>query len=285
MPELPEVETIRGDLEKEIVGKKILTVEILKNKIVKGNNKLFVAFLAGKNFLKINRIGKLLYLRISGREKKYLLIHLKMTGQLVYKGKKMIAGGHPTKNFMELPNKHTRVIFTFSDKAKLYFNDMRQFGYLELVDEERLAMIKERYGIEPLQKNFVFSDFVKIFKKRSAPVKAVLLNQQLVSGIGNIYADEILFVSGVMPDRKALSLTDSELKKIFKAAEMIISKAIKERGTTFSDYRDARGQKGGYVKFLRVYGRAGKKCYKCGSTIKRKRVAGRGTSYCDKCQK
>ncbi len=285
MPELPEVETIKNDLKKVVLNKRIAEVEVGKKKIIKGDYGDFLKVLKGNAFQDISRVGKLIIFHLKGG--KYLLVHLKMTGQLVYDaGRGYVKGGHEIPGMIdEFPNKYSHIIFRFVDGSALYFNDMRQFGYLKIVGENELKAIKSEYGIEPLSGDFKFKDFKDIFKGRAAAVKSVLMNQKLVAGIGNIYADEILFKSGIRPDRTAGSLANNELRKIFKAAESVLKQAIKYRGTTFSDYVDSGGNKGNFTKFLKVYGREGEKCRECGRLIKKTKISGRGTRYCPKCQK
>lgn len=300
MPELPEVETIRQDLIRKIKSKKIEKIDIKKPKIVKNSAAYFREQLVGAVFSDVKRIGKLLIFVFKDKkvEEKCLLIHLKMTGQLIYCDKKSFAaGGHANSRDEEKrireadvgqicqEGKYTHVIFKFKDGAKLFFNDLRQFGYLRIVDKKILEEIWSRFGIEPLQANFTFDNFGKIFKNRKTNVKALLLNQNLVSGIGNIYADEILFKAKIKPDRTADSLNEKEVKEIFKACTSIIKKAIEYRGTTFSDYLDASGKNGNFVSQLKVYGREKEICKRCKKGIIQKiKVAGRGTRYCPVCQ-
>ena len=295
------METIRRDLTCRIKSKKIEKIEIRKPKIVKNPAAYFRNQLAGSSFSDIKRIGKLLTFVFKNKkgEEKYLLIHLKMTGQLIYCDKKSFAaGGHANSREEEKKiregdireicqeGKYTHVILEFSDKSKLFFNDLRQFGYLKIVDGKTLEKTWSRFGIEPLQANFTFDNFKKIFQNRKTSVKALLLDQNLISGIGNIYADEILFMAKVKPDRTADSLDGKELKEIFKACGRIIKKAIEHRGTTFSDYLDATGEKGNFAGQLKVYGREKEKCKRCKRGIIQKiKVAGRGTRYCPVCQK
>ena len=278
------METIKNDLKKVILGKKIAEIKVGKKKIIKSDYGDFLKILKGGSFRDISRVGKLIIFHLKGG--KYLLIHLKMTGQLIYDAKRgRIKGGHEVSGMSdELPNKYSHIIFKFIDGSALYFNDMRRFGYLKIAGEDELKAIKSKYGIEPLSGNFKFEDFRNIFKGRTAAVKSVLMNQGLIAGIGNIYADEILFRSGARPDMTAGSLGDNKLRKIFKAAESVLKQAIKYRGTTFSDYADGRGDKGNFTKFLKVYGREGEKCYKCDRLIKKIKISGRGTRYCPKCQ-
>lgn len=284
MPELPEVETIKNDLREKILNKKITEAAVRKKRLVRGSALKFSQILRNNSFVDVDRIGKLIIFKLS--QGGFMLVHLKMTGQLVYEfGSVLVAGGHFTDNFQTLPNKHSHVIFKFKDGSRLYYNDLRQFGFLEIVDQKKLETIKAKYGLEPLTPDFTLANFKKALAGRRAAIKAVLLNQSTIAGIGNIYADEILFAAGVAPFRPANSVSERELKNIFQAASAILKKAIKYRGTTFSNYVDSNGHKGGFSRFLRVYGRSGQKCYECGQVIKKVKLAGRGTSYCENCQK
>lgn len=305
MPELPEVETIKRDLERAILNKKIVSLEVKKPKLIKNVKlEIFRKDLIGVKIVSINRIGKLLYLELSTRPpsfskegrggvvaeasiSKYLLIHLKMTGQLIFQSKKkIIAGGHnypPVDD--QLPNKYSHITFHFKDGSALYFNDQRRFGYMMTVNIDQLDEIISTYGIEPLQANFSVDNLIKVFVNRKANIKSLLLNQKLISGLGNIYADEACFASNIHPCRIGHSLTKNEITKLHKSIEKIISNAIEYRGTTFRDYTDAKGQKGNYSNILKVYGREGERCVRCKDQIIIKtKLAGRGTHFCPKCQ-
>jgi len=291
MPELPEVETIRRDLVSKIVNKKIKEVKILDKKVVEEGKDKEYKNLKNLKIITIIRQGKLLAFLLEN--KKYILIHLKMTGQLVFKSDSdIIAGGHPfsSKNNSNsiskvLPDKHTRFIIYFSNGSILFFNDIRRFGYVKLVSKEKWQEIKESYGPEPLKAEFKLEDFKQMLSKRKTSIKAVLLNQKLISGLGNIYVDESLFMSNIDPRREAKSLKDKEVENLFKNIVKVLKLAIKNRGTTFSDYVDGSGKAGGYSSKLLVFGRDGDLCGKCGSVIKKVKVAGRGTHICEKCQK
>lgn len=289
MPELPEVETIRRDLEKKIAGQKIKAIEVLATKSVQNKKADFLSILVGNNFKHIERRGKLLMFALNKTSKyAYLLVHLKMTGQLIYRNKKRIlAGGHSqTAMDTNVPNKFTRVIFTFSDGGQLFFNDLRRFGYLKLVSkEEKEKIVTNNFGIEPLTPDYIFEDFAKLFAKRQTNVKALLLNQKLISGIGNIYADEACFEAKILPMRKASDLSKTELKKLFEMVAQVLKVSIENRGTTFNNYVDSDGRTGSHINFLKVYGRDGEKCKKCKNIILKKKHAGRGTHYCVECQK
>ncbi|MBU1178356.1 bifunctional DNA-formamidopyrimidine glycosylase/DNA-(apurinic or apyrimidinic site) lyase [Patescibacteria group bacterium] len=285
MPELPEVETIRRDLQRKIVGKKIARIQVCKPKIIKGSKTALNKTLTGNFFTKINRRGKLLILELKKGEK-FLLIHLKMTGQLIYQAQgKVTAGGHGWPQIDKLPNKYSHIIFTFVDRSQLFFNDLRQFGYMKLVDENELQEVLKKFGIEPLTKGFTWTNFQQVMAGKKTSLKAVLLNQKLIAGIGNIYADEICFRAGVRPSRAVNKLSSAELRKIFNSCNIILKQAIKYRGTTFNDYVDADGNKGNFISRLKVYQRAGKKCQRCRrSVIEKIKIAGRGTHYCPRCQ-
>ena len=287
MPELPEVETIRQDLKQKILNKTISQIIVKKNKIIRNPIAFFQKNLLKNQFINIDRRGKLLIFLLKKPEI-YLLIHLKMTGQLIYKIKNtIIAGGHPVPHQTEsLPNKHTHVIISFNDKSKLFFNDLRQFGYLQLATKQQLKTILNKYGIEPLTKNFTFSSFKQIFTNKKTNLKNILLNQQIIAGIGNIYADEICFDAKIDPRTLAKNLPDSQIKNLFLSTQKIIKLAIKHRGTTTNNYRDGAGKKGNFSQFLKVYGRTNQKCLGCHKTkIKKIKLAGRGTHYCQFCQK
>ena len=293
MPELPEVETIKNDLRKKILGKKIRKVDLRLKKIVKSSEKGFVLVLEKNSFESIERRGKLLILGLS-QKNKYLIIHLRMTGQLIYqKGGEIVAGGHSESGrdgalpyLHDMPNKHTHIIFHFSDKSKLFFNDLRRFGVAKIVDKKELEKIVSRFGEEPLDKDFSLKVFKNIIRNKKGNIKAFLLNQGYIAGIGNIYADEILFEAGILPSRKIDSLKKEEIKKLYQAIKKILKKAVKYRGTTFYSYIDTHGKQGNFTKFLKVYKREKKMCLKCKKSIIRKtKIAGRGTRSCDKCQK
>lgn len=279
MPELPEVETIRRDLLRRVINKKIIGVEVKKVKLIRGRTDIFINTLKGNSFKKIKRRAKLLVFEL---KKEYLLIHLKMTGQLVYqKEKKIIAGGH-TYSGQQLPNKYSHIIFTFADSSRLFFNDIRQFGYMQLVEKKELERILNVYGPEPLTKEFTLKRFKEILDQRQTAIKAVLMDQSLIAGLGNIYASEVCFFAKVKPDRPVKTLTEKEIKDLHQGCEVILRQAIAKRGTTANNYVDAFGQPGNFINFLKVYQR--EKCQSCASVIKKKTIAGRSSFYCPQCQ-
>ena len=284
MPELPEVETIKNDLRGKIIGQEITGIEIKKAKMVKPNQLVFQKEVIGQTIKKIERRGKLLIVSL---EKKFLLIHLKMTGQLIYVYQdKLIAGGHSLKNKEgNQPGKYSHIIFSLSNGAKLYFNDLRQFGYVKLVDKKERDNALKAFGVEPLSPDFTEKKWEELLNKQSGNIKAFLMNQKKIAGIGNIYADEICFSAKVKPQKKITDLKGTEKKRLFEEIKKILKKAILYRGTTFNDYRDGDGHKGNFKQFLQVYGREKKPCLRCKKgIIKKIRVASRGTRYCDHCQ-
>lgn len=287
MPELPEVETIRRGLARSVLDKKIKAIQINWPPAVKTDLTDFVSSLSDSSINQIDRKGKLLIFELTG-EKKFLLVHLKMTGQLIYQlGKQMVAGGHKlSETDWQVPNKQTRVIFKFADKSTLYFNDSRKFGYLKIVDRAAKDKIAAGFGVEPLSPAFTLKKIKEILKGKKTSLKALLLNQALVAGIGNIYADEICFAAGVKPSRPASQLTDAEIKKLYRCSQSILRQAIKYGGTTWRDFIDHNGKKGNFTNYLKVYGQAGQSCARCRKgVIKKIKVAGRGTCYCPSCQR
>ncbi|TSC95729.1 MAG: formamidopyrimidine-DNA glycosylase [Parcubacteria group bacterium Athens1014_10] len=271
MPELPEVETIKLELEGKIKGKKIKEIKIKLPKIINLSVKKFQSILRGLKIEQIKRRAKLLIINLSDNWN--LIIHLKLTGQLIYNAK---------------PEKHTHLIFYFNGGNNLLFNDLRKFGWIKLLknnDLEKL-LIKEKYGPEPLEKNFTLKIFKNLlFKKKNKKIKPLLMEQNFIAGLGNIYAQEICFYARVRPDRKKETLKENEIEKLFHGIKKILSAAIKRKGTSIDSYLDIYGKKGNYVPFLKVYQREGKKCFRCGEIIKEIKLAGRGTSFCPECQK
>lgn len=273
MPELPEVETIKRGLEKTVIGKKITGIEIMQKRSIRNSKAEFIKKLKGRIIEKMERKGKFIAIKLKNKGL-YLIIHLGMTGQLVYaKDKKSI-------------NKHLRVSISLTDSSKIYFNDIRRFGYLKLAGSKEKEKIFANLGIDPLNKDFTLRNFGSIFKNRKMILKPILLNQKLIAGIGNIYADEICFDAELKPNRKADSLKNEEIKRLYESIKKVLNLAIKHRGTTFRDYVDAGGNKGEFIKFLKVYKKENQECKKCKNRIIEKiKLAGRSTRYCRKCQR
>jgi formamidopyrimidine-DNA glycosylase len=289
MPELPEVETVRSDLVRYVKGKTIKDIKIKADfaKKISPRPEKFIKLAKGQTIKNVNRRGKLLIIDLGAN--KNVLAHMKMTGQFVFwdpKGK-IIPGGHPIEQSCDKPDRFNKVIFDFGTSGKLYYNDPRKFGYLKFVDDQAAQIEIDKFGIEPLESKFSFKAFNEILnKKKNLDIKKVLLMQDMIAGIGNIYADESCFAAGILCTRKAKSLKLEERKKLYREIRRIMKKAIKYRGTSVATYIDCLGQKGSYAQFLNVYHRVGQLCKSCKqSKIERKKVGGRGTSFCPVCQK
>lgn len=288
MPELPEVETVRLQLLHKIVGKTIKCVYIHHFKSVALDNN-FASKLKGQTINQIDRIGKLLIFSFVKNTNLFLLAHLKMTGQFFYVDKTgmIIGGGHSqtAKDSKKLPNSHTRVSYVFTDNTTLHFNDMRIFGYNKLATTNELALIKTKFGPEPIHKDFDIVEFTNKLKKHKTPIKATLLDQSFIAGLGNIYVDETLFVAGVRPTRLTNKVTRKEALAIVTASGQIMNTAITVGGTTFQHFADTNGDNGNYTDYLQIFGKQNTPCPRCGTIIKKIRCAGRGTHYCPSCQK
>lgn len=289
MPELPEVETIRAGLQNNIVGLQIDDIEVLNHTSFLDPPELIDAQAIGARVTKLDRRGKVLILALDSGYS--LLFHLKMTGQMVLiKGDgKRYAGGHPTKSMAEaLPDRSTKVIFRLSDGSTLYFNDQRIFGWIKLVThgEVLLDRLIARLGPEPLTEAFELGGFTKVIQRHPrSPIKAVILDQSTVAGVGNIYADESLHLAKINPATLSGQLTNPQIKRLYEAIKTILALGVEYGGTSFSNYVNALGGKGNYFDQARVFRRQGLACPVCSSIIIKTRVAGRGTHYCPKCQK
>lgn len=287
MPELPEVETVRMQLRHKVVGKVISGVEVFHNKSVSHDEQI-EAKLAGKEIGDIDRIGKLMIFSFVDEEDLFLLAHLKMTGQFFYvDGSGDISGGghSMTAADMDLPMKHTRVGFHFTDHSTLYFNDMRLFGYTKIATAKEVAVARSKFGPEPIQDDFDAEWFYKKLKARKTPVKAALLDQSFVAGLGNIYVDEALWRAKVRPTRLSNKVTKKEASALAGASGDVMKESILVGGTTFQHFKDTGGENGNFTDYLKVFGQQGKACERCGTTIVKIRCAGRGTHYCPSCQK
>jgi formamidopyrimidine-DNA glycosylase len=286
MPELPEVETIKRELAKTLKGKVISQVTILWPKTVSPTSvQNFTKMVTGKKILSLDRRAKMLLVHFSGELS--LIIHLKMTGQLIFMPQtgKIITGGHPTAD-IQTPGRHTRLFFTFKDRSHLYFNDLRKFGWFKILDDKLKKYIDTEIGLEPLSKTFTIANLKKIFTKYpNRTIKQILLDQHLLAGIGNIYADESAFLSSVLPMRKTKTLTNKEIRDLHQNIINVLKFSIKKKGTSAKNYVRSNGEKGGFVPHLMVYGRKGEACKRCGLSIIKTKHAGRGTHYCPGCQK
>lgn len=288
MPELPEVETINRELRSKITNHIIGSVEVRVDRMINLPLLDFVKKLRGQKIIRLTRRGKMMIWSLSGGN--YLLIHLKMTGQLIYQRAKkgrFIVGGHPINDIGKLPNKFSHITLKFKNGSKLFFNDIRKFGWMKLVDSDGLKIETKKYGLEPLSKGFTLDNFKEIINRYpNRKIKQVLLDQALIAGIGNIYNDEICFCAKVLPTRKISSLTSQEIKSLFVCVLEVLKLSISKKGTSSNTYVTTDGSRGTMVEYLNVYQRHGQKCKRCkGGVIKRIKLNGRGTFFCENCQK
>lgn len=283
MPELPEVETIRRRLAERIIGKTITSVTILREKSFQGD----YSVLLGATIREVGRKAKIL--QIVFGEDLFLLVHLKMTGQLILQqaSGERIGGGHPTADWVQtLPSRHSRVQIVFSDGDSLFFNDQRVFGWLKVATVQERDAEFARYGKDINDVTLTLSEFAEKMSKTRRPIKLALLDSALVAGLGNIYVCDALNLAQISPFRSAKTLSSDELQQLFTAAQTVIERGIELKGTTFDGkYVDIAGFAGGYQTQALAYGRAGQPCHNCGATIKKIQQHGRGTYYCPECQK
>lgn len=274
MPELPEVETIKLQLEKEIEGKEIKDVRVNEPRLINLSVSRFQKVLVGLKIEKIGRRAKILIFELS---KEYqLFIHLKLTGQLFFQS---------TMNDHLL--REPQIVFTFIDNSRLFYNDLRRFGWLKLFKREQgeKFLIEEKFGPEPLEKEFTQEVFKNLLENRSRMrIKPCLMDQRFIAGIGNVYAAEICFFAKIRPTRLIKTLTEREKKDLYFGIKKILFGAVKQKGSSVGAYLDIYVEKGEYIQFLKVYQRAGKKCFRCQTKIKEIRLAGRSTCFCPKCQ-
>lgn len=298
MPELSEVETVKRGLNKLIIGRKIVAVNSDNPKSFPNALSDVKNFLIDAKVIAVRRRAKVLMIDLSTNYT--LVIHLKMTGQLVFTpstiynlpsttGETRFAGGHPTDSLIgKLPDKSTRVTFDFSDGSHLYFNDQRKFGWVRLMPTAEVPNIDfmKRVGPEPLEPDFTAEQFAQRFKRRvRTTIKAAILDQSVIAGVGNIYADESLWGAKIHPSRLVGSIKPAEFKKLYTEVRYVMNLSIEKGGSTNRNYVNAEGKKGSYMEFARVFRREGLECPRCGSEIIKIRVAGRGTHICPSCQR
>jgi len=286
MPELPEVETVRRGLSKLIIGRTIMSAQTDNPKSFPNAQGQVEAFLLGAKVIDIRRRAKVLMIDLSTH---YTLVtHLKMTGQLVYRGEKVFGAGHPSDSLIgELPDTSTRVTLQFTDESKLFFNDQRKFGWMKLIPTDEVAELPfmQKVGPEPLDDYFTFEQFAERFTRRSrTSIKAALLDQTVIAGVGNIYADESLWGAKIHPQRQVNTITPAEFEALYIELRLVMNLAIDKGGSTDKNYVNAEGKRGSYMDFARVFRREGLACPRCGATIIKLKVAGRGTHICPHCQ-
>lgn len=301
MPELPEVETVRVGLMSLLPGLQIKAVEFNWPKSFPNAQTDVDQFVVGAKVLKVARRAKVLLIELSSKYS--LVVHLKMTGQLVFVGAadKLTAGsrqlsaksrfgaGHPSDSLVgKLPDKSTRVTLTFTDGSRLFFNDQRKFGWMRLIPTAEVVNLDffRKVGPEPLSRDFTWQLFRdRCFRRKNSNIKSVLLDQTVLAGVGNIYADESLWGAKIHPLLLVKELSNKQFQTLHKELVFVLKLAIEKGGSTDKNYVNAEGKKGSYMSFARVFRREDLPCPSCGTTIKKIRVAGRGTHICPKCQR
>jgi formamidopyrimidine-DNA glycosylase len=286
MPELPEVETVRRGLHDLIIGRSIKTATHDTPKSFLNAPHDVDEFMIDASVTDVRRRAKVLLIDLSTDYT--LVIHLKMTGQLVFVGDIRFGAGHPSDSLVnQLPDKSTRVTVEFKDGSHLYFNDQRKFGWMKLIPTLEVPNIDfmKKVGPEPLEADFTAAEFAERFKRRARTnIKAALLDQTVVAGVGNIYADESLWGARIHPKRLVGSITQKEFEDLHTELREVMNLAIAKGGSSNHTYINAEGKKGSYMDFARVFRREGLPCPRCGTTIIKFKSAGRGTHICPHCQ-
>lgn len=272
MPELPEVENVRRGLERQILGKTIKTVKVTYPKLVRTGVEDFQLLLPGQTVQVMRRRGKYLIFELTGG---LIISHLRMEGKYF-----LFSDQLPT-------NKHFHAFFSFTDGTTLVYQDVRKFGTMDYLPkpQEEAYFIRKKIGPEPTKESFKLAPFRRALENSHKLIKSHLLEQSLVAGLGNIYADEVLWAAKVHPERRSDSLRPVEIKRLHDQTIRILQEAIRRGGSTIRTYKNTLGEDGSMQDFLEVYGREGELCSRCGSTIEKIKVGGRGSHYCPKCQK
>lgn len=287
MPELPEVETVKRGLELLIVHKKVAQVTCDNEKSFPNDETSVKKFLINAEVIAVRRRAKVLLIDLSSEYS--LMIHLKMTGQLVFRGKESFGAGHPNDSLVnKLPDKTTRVIFEFNDGSHLYFNDQRKFGWVKLLPtiEIQNTPFVQKLGPEPLTDDFTAEIlYERLQRRKNTNIKAAILDQTVLAGVGNIYADEASWGARIHPAILVKNLNKKQVTKLYEEIRYVMNLSIEKGGSTDRNYVNAEGKKGSYIDFARVFRREGQACRECGNEIIKTRVAGRGTHICEFCQK
>ena len=287
MPELPEVETVVRGLNRLILKKKIVQVKHDWPKSFPNLEKDVNDFMIGAEILKVQRRGKAIIIKLNNGW--VLVTHLRMTGQIVYRGEENWGAGHPNDDFLnDLPNKSTRVEIDFEDQTKLFFNDQRKFGYMKLLPEPEIEELSffQKLGPEPLEDNFTVEIFKeRLLKKKNSLVKPTILDQSVIAGVGNIYADEALWRAKIHPETRIKDFSNIDFKNLHESIRFVMNKSIEKGGSTDRNYVNADGSRGNYLEYAAVYHKNGQPCKRCGTEISKIRVGGRGTHFCENCQK
>lgn len=287
MPELPEVETVRIGLAAQLPGLQIQSVDHDWPKSFPNADADVKQFVIGAKVVTVARRAKVLLIELSSKYS--LVIHLKMTGQLVFRGaKERFGAGHPNASLVgELPDKSTRVTLSFTDDSNLFFNDQRKFGWMRLIPTAEVVNLDffQKVGPEPLSADFNAGIlFDRAQRRKKSNIKAVLLDQTVLAGIGNIYADEALWAARIHPTTLVQNLSHEQFEVLYKELVQVLKLSIEKGGSTDKYYVDAEGRRGSYMSFARVFRREGQACSRCGDIIIKTRVAGRGTHICPTCQ-
>lgn len=286
MPELPEVETVRSGLSRLLPGRIIKSATHDWPKSFPNSAHDVQQFLIGAKVTEVKRRAKVLLIELSTDYS--LVIHLKMTGQMVFVGPERFGAGHPNDSLVnQLPDKSTRVHVTFTDKSELFFNDQRKFGWMRLMPTIEVPNIDfmQKVGPEPLDTEFTWQIMRdRMQRRKNSNIKAVLLDQTVLAGVGNIYADESLWGAKIHPTTLVRDLTDNQVKLLHQELQFVLHLAIEQGGSSNHTYVNAEGKKGSYMNFARVFRREGLACPRCGDTIVKSKVAGRGTHTCPTCQ-
>lgn len=287
MPELPEVETVVRGLNRLILKKKIVQVKHDWPKSFPNLEKDVNDFMIGAEILKVQRRGKAIIIKLNNGW--VLVTHLRMTGQMVYRGEENWGAGHPNDDFLnDLPNKSTRVEIDFEDQTKLFFNDQRKFGYMKLLPEPEIEELSffQKLGPEPLEDNFTVEIFKeRLLKKKNSLIKPTILDQSVIAGVGNIYADEALWRAKIHPETRIKDFSNIDFKNLHESIRFVMNKSIEKGGSTDRNYVNADGSRGNYLEYAAVYHKNGQPCKRCGTEISKIRVGGRGTHFCENCQK
>lgn len=288
MPELPEVETVRAGLSELLPGRVFKASQYDTDKSFPNAPADVNAFLIRAHVTAVKRRAKVLLIELSSNYS--LVIHLKMTGQLVFVGKDARFGaGHPNDSLVgRLPDKSTRVALEFTDGSRLFFNDQRKFGWMRLMPTAEVSNVDfmKKVGPEPLDASFTDVQFIeRLMRRKNTSIKAALLDQTVIAGVGNIYADESLWGAKIHPATRVAAVSKPKLRTLFTELQYVLNLAIQKGGSSDKNYVNAEGKRGSYLSFARVFRREGEPCPRCGTTIIKLRVAGRGTHVCPREQK
>ena len=289
MPELPEVETVRRGLEPHVVGGFIEDIQVADSKILQVEPHRLLEQVQGQKILGLTRRGKFLIFEL---ERHYLIFHFGMTGQLTFrdpnrsdsKGFKR----HPVtglqRTLQHAPDRHTHLQIHLRQGGAVLFRDIRKFGKVFLIEKGDVSVFFERLGLEPWTPEYNLKAFLQKLRNRKLAIKSLMLDQSFVAGVGNIYADEALFASGIHPARKVRSLRKAEKESLFEAIPRVLERGIEYGGTTLRDFVNSDGRAGNHQEKLQVYGRKGESCHKCGTQIQKMVISQRGSCFCPTCQ-